>query len=330
MNVELILYNYMMSNVKTFESTRFLKIINSILPALNFSVYNGFISWVLGKRMSGEMCTSLGNGFTNIIILAYIVSCRGGDLIAVVEGDDSLFSSLGCDIKDEDFEMIGMVAKRERHAHIGLASFCGNVFHPEVQHVIADPKLAMCKLPCLNIKYRGAGDKIKMQLLKSKALSLAHQYPGCPVIAPLAHKILHELRSITVSDKIVNNMQSYKRYEYKRDVVGDIPQHDIDPRTRVIMEDAFGVTIQEQLVLEKHIASMSLQGDSALGCLMPWSWRENRQHNVIASPISSSFNPVARTIHQPPETEIPTGGKLRQTHRTAHNIAVETYQDALL
>lgn len=329
-NVEMIMYNYMMANVKTFEATRFLKIINSTLPSLNISIYNGLISWITGKRMSGEMCTSLGNGFANIIILAYIVSCRGGELIAVVEGDDSLFSTRGCEIYDQDFIDMGMVAKRERHPHVGLASFCGNVFDPEVKHVITDARAAMCKIAALNVKYAGASDKVKLQLIKSKCLSLAHQYPGCPIVSPLVLNILNQLRSITVSKRVISGMQSYKREEYLRDVYGDMPVYKIQPGSRVLMEDAFGITIQEQLTLEKRLAAVNLIGAPELSALMPESWVRNRHTYVSDSFTHLAYNPVSRTPHKPLETKIPGSRLLFASHKKGEQMAMEAYEDSIL
>jgi hypothetical protein len=46
-----------------------------------------------GRRMSGDMCTSLGNGFSNLMLVKYIVESRGGTFDGIVEGDDGLFVS---------------------------------------------------------------------------------------------------------------------------------------------------------------------------------------------------------------------------------------------
>lgn len=328
-DVEMILYNYMLQGINTPRSEFALKLINMAMTSINVSVFDGLVAWVTGKRMSGEMCTSLGNGFTNLIILSYITSCRGGELVAVVEGDDSLFSTRGCVIDDQDFTDMGMIAKREKHRHIGLASFCGNVFHPDVQDIIADPIYSMCRLPVLNQRYCESNNNTKMQLLRSKALSLAHQYPGCPILDTLSKRLLTLTSNHTVGERIIRNMHSYKREEYKRDVHGDIPNRPIDDRTRLLMAEAFGVSVATQLLLEKQIAVMTLDDTGDIWKLMPTPWVKNYLNHVSHEVRPQPTNPIPRAPVHAPDCEVPTGKELREGRIHAERRTRDIFHDAI-
>lgn len=91
-----------------------------------------------GRRMSGEMTTSLGNGFTNLVVLKYVIASKGGHFQGLVEGDDSVFVS-DVEITAADFLPLGFQAKVECRESATLANFCGLTFGDDRQ-IIKDPR----------------------------------------------------------------------------------------------------------------------------------------------------------------------------------------------
>ena len=72
----------------------------------------GVTANVRGRRMSGDMCTSLGNGFTNLMLARFIVHEKGGKLEGFVEGDDGLFCT-DVELDSGDYAKLGFTIKIE-------------------------------------------------------------------------------------------------------------------------------------------------------------------------------------------------------------------------
>ena len=71
------------------------------------------------SRMSGEMSTSLGNGFSNLMVMLLVAKLKGcSDVEGVVEGDDGLFTLKGAAPEQADFAELGFLIKLEEFTHI--------------------------------------------------------------------------------------------------------------------------------------------------------------------------------------------------------------------
>lgn len=85
---------------------------------------NGVSVTVAGTRMSGEMWTSLGNGFMNYNLVSFVARKNNANADFIVEGDDCL---VGFD-KYVDYsyvEKLGFRLKLEHGTNINDLSFCG-------------------------------------------------------------------------------------------------------------------------------------------------------------------------------------------------------------
>jgi len=131
------------------------------------------------RRMSGDMCTSLGNGFSNLMLAKFIAARRGGNLNGFVEGDDGIFAT-DFELKASDYEELGFTIKCVEVSDPCRASFCGMVF-AESGQILRDPRHFLANFGWTT-SYIHAGPKIMKELLKAKALSAAYETPCCPIV----------------------------------------------------------------------------------------------------------------------------------------------------
>jgi len=86
--VEFQLYSYMLKNAP--DRTRVLNLIRRALEGKQRCVSKLGMYSILGTRMSGDMCTSLGNGFTNMVLVLYLFDYYHIPCDGVFEGDDGV------------------------------------------------------------------------------------------------------------------------------------------------------------------------------------------------------------------------------------------------
>jgi hypothetical protein len=88
--------------------------------------------------------------------------------------------------------------------------------------------------------------------MKAKAMSYVYQYHDCPVVGPLAHFVLMSLAGVSMTD--------YEATDYMQDLVlKESASYDfqrkpeIDPSTRVLMEEVFNLKVQDQEMIEEFL-----------------------------------------------------------------------------
>lgn len=284
--VEMRLYKYMTSGVPG--GKEWYKKISKILTGKNNCWFRDFIVKTRGRRMSGEMCTSLGNSFSNLMFMLYVCSKLGCDVTGVVEGDDGLFSVVagpnGVYPSEKDFEALGLVIKLEQHDQVETASFCGLIFDAEDLVNIREPLMVLADFAWTDGEYSDMSSRKKLAMLRCKALSLAHQYPGCPVISELAQYGLRVTKSIDVRSYLEKSrsLGSYRREELHGmffDAAGKmkkIPHRAVPFRTRILMQDKFGITVAQQQEIEDTLRDkVDLSPIDIPSVLPPLVWLEN-------------------------------------------------------
>jgi len=200
---------------------------------------------VPARRMSGEMNTSLGNGFTNLMVFLYVQTQLGNsDFDCVVEGDDLLGTFKGTTPTSSDYASMGFNVKIETHQNLNEASFCGLIFDPSNYVVVPDPFKIIMKTGWTSKFYRNASDKTKMELLRSKALSCMHQYPGVPIVTEFSKYLLRVTEGHKY--KLECNIGSFMRNQFSSTFVDKPVEH----QTRELMSKMFKFDIPEQLELE--------------------------------------------------------------------------------
>jgi hypothetical protein len=247
--------------------------------------YKGFDADGIESRMSGEMCTSLGNSFANLMIFLFVCSKAGikeEEIAGFVEGDDGLFRfESHQDIDDSLFTKLGLTIKIEKHTVLNQASFCGLIFDPDSLIIITDPREVLADLPWAGPRYVKCGDVRLLELLKAKSLSFLHQYPGCPIIQEFA---LYGLR-MTAHIDLKRYLRENKLNQYERDqldaAIEYFATHKFDELvkpvtrgTRDIVCNMYGIPAHEQLKIEReiHLKTNLTPFDFGLPEYMPASW----------------------------------------------------------
>jgi hypothetical protein len=232
-------------------------------------------------RLSGEMCTSLGNGFSNLMFALFVAHERGcSGVRIVVEGDDGLMKKCGPNLEVEDFARIGLTIKLEKHDDMETASFCGLVFDSEELINITDPRVALASFGWGDAQYTLA-KKTKLEaLLRCKALSLAHSFPGCPIISELAWMGLRNTRHVKKKAmvKIVDTIQN----QWVRDRVllplrdeKNIVRKQAGPRSRAIVESRYGISVAAQVGIETYLnqkCDLTPLHNNWIDMNMPYEW----------------------------------------------------------
>jgi hypothetical protein len=258
---EFELYEYMTQHLPEAEFMRWA--MDVVLGGTNLCNFKRFCVQLQAVRMSGEMCTSLGNGWANLmawLFLAEEAGCEYAD--GVVEGDDGLFALKGSPPTVRDFESLGLIIKLEEHDSLSTASFCGIVFDDKDMINIADPRKVLASFGWASSRYVRSKPKILKALLRCKALSLLHQYPGAPVIQALAAYGLRVTDDVPVCKMLraVNQRGGFDEWHRKQIVEAiesGVETKPVPLNTRFLMEEKFHFGVSDQLRVERYLDSLT-------------------------------------------------------------------------
>lgn len=224
--------------------------------------FGDLVSVIDCARMSGEMSTSLGNGFLNMMAILFLCSERHIPVSGlVVEGDDGLVSSPDFPVK-EDFLKLNLDITIEKHDKISTAKFCQLVY-TEDYDVIVDPLKVLVRLGWIKSP-RMHGDAHTIQaLLKAKAYSYLYLAPNCPIVRELCLKVLEltsKVKPIFEYDYYHNLTITQKQkelaYEGKLDVkLNEQLSHPIPQAARELAYEVFDVNPVFGETVEKYIRS---------------------------------------------------------------------------
>jgi len=215
----------------------------------------GFRVSVKGRRMSGDMCTSLGNGFTNLMLAKFCAAKQGYELSGFVEGDDGLFATRA-DLKASMYAKLGFRIKIDEVAQPTEASFCGMVF-ADSGEIIKDPKKFIASFGW-STSFVGAGPVLRHELLRAKALSAVYEAPQCPIFGAMARRALVITRG--VKPRFIND-----GYHQAPPDEGPLPPFSPSADTRSLFERLYGVSVETQLECERRIGA----GDWSISGLVP-------------------------------------------------------------
>jgi hypothetical protein len=216
-------------------------------------------AYVEATRMSGEMCTSLGNGFSNWMITDFLITRLGGTYDGVFEGDDGAVASTVWP-PDSDFARLGMKIKAEEHTSIEEMSFCGLIFDSVELCNITDPISELLTFGWTNQRYSSSRQGRLMCLLRAKALSSAHLYRGAPILAALARYGLrvtrsYDIRGFLETTRGIDQWHREQLIEALQCPMDDVP---VGPRTRLLMERKFGISVEAQMTIESYLDSLTV------------------------------------------------------------------------
>jgi len=210
-----------------------------------------------GRRMSGDMCTSLGNGLTNLILWAFLCEENGAEWDGFVEGDDGIFAVYkGTAPTTEDYKSLGFTIKLEEGSDPRTMSFCG-IIAADGQN-IKDP-IDFAANFGWSSSCVGAGEKVRHELLRAKALSAVYELPHCPVIRAIADLALD------ITQNSAPRFISDGYHEIPRDTA-NVPAFSPTETTRIMFSKLFGMSSECQQYLEETIRT-----SQSLDCLNVFS-----------------------------------------------------------
>lgn len=215
---------------------------------------------LMGTRMSGEMDTSLSNGFCNLMTFLFVASELNGatDVVGFVEGDDGLFrvTPKRSAPTKEQFADLGFTIKIGVTNELSEASFCGQVYDMEDLIVVTDPKEVIARVGFTNKQYVGAREHTRMQLLRAKGYSLVYQYRGCPCLQALGLRILELTAGTIINPKVLSQMDQWEKDKMMHALSTPIQPIEPGRNTRSLVERLYGVTVEQQLRFESMVSKL--------------------------------------------------------------------------
>lgn len=215
-------------------------------------------STVKGSRMSGEMWTSMCNGFTNQMLFEFCVSKSSAlnkEYDYVVEGDDG-FLCTSFNLDTSPISNLGFQLKCEAVSDINEMSFCGICMHDN--HFVPDVATTLMKLPYTFDVSAKHSKRRRLELARAKAVSLLYESQGVPILQPLAFRIL----KLTEGAQI--NMKDFDWWYANYMLPTELPtkfdhlEECITQSMRQFIEDKFSISVADQLSIELAIENFSL------------------------------------------------------------------------
>lgn len=283
--VEGVAYEWLCSECGPEEKAN-LREIMAVISGVNKLHFKHYNAKVNGTRMSGEMNTSLGNGLTNYLVMEFLAFKRNNEFKGVFEGDDGLCVFRNSNVPTAaDYARLGFNIKIEVRERYNEASFCGIIFSGTTN--LTDPLYILSKIGWGDKKYHMSTVNVKKQLLKIKVLSALHQYPGCPIIAPVVSMMYQMLDDVVIRQSIIRKLDWWEKEKWNM-LPSSIPDQTVSDESREVMQRVFGITIQDQFAIEKEIMS-SVGNDGWLFSqtalfYMPDSWKHFFTEFIINPP----------------------------------------------
>lgn len=208
------------------------------------SMRNGMKATLKARRMSGDMHTSLGNGFTNMIVASYLCHAQGKECYGLFEGDDGLFCTDSV-LTSDHYKRLGFNIKIEEHDDPCHASFCGLICS-ESQEIIKDPYKFMMGFAWTS-SFITAGKRTMTELLRAKSMSAISEIPQCPILG--------------VMSRVAFAMTRGHRARFVRDGYHTaieesgfvVPDFCPQLSTRVLFQTLYGISVSHQLLVEAAI-----------------------------------------------------------------------------
>jgi len=244
---------------------RLARIILNAFYSQNTSSFAGVTMKFEAKRASGDPQTSLGNGFTNLIVVrAYLRSLGidpdGPECEYVVEGDDGFIGTntpIGSDLSF--FTHCGLKLEFTSFRDFNVGSFCGMIFDLSTHTIMADPIKVLLNYGWASSDYIDSNTRCRMSLLRAKALSFAYLYPRCPIISSFTSRMLYLTRTIRVRHGHVKAVSDWKYFMLPSDelsLVGKLGSP--TDEARELFSEIFNFTPLEQLELESYFSTLEL------------------------------------------------------------------------
>lgn len=254
--VENILYKHMTKHMQI--GPEFIRAVATVLLKANIIDAGHYSLIIEATRMSGEMNTSLGNGFANLMIILFICMKLGTEVVPCVEGDDNMSRIIGPVPQPEHFAKLGLVIKTEVYDTLEDTSFCGQIFAEAARDVLTDPRDVLSSIGWVDGKYAGGKESSAKCLLRAKAWSYGYQYEACPIISAAARAMLRLTASYD-QRKILTSLDSHKRELYEEAFKAGRPELNRTPHqaSRLLIESKYNIPVAIQLRYENYFDNLN-------------------------------------------------------------------------
>lgn len=252
------LFRHMLSKTNNLE---WIEDYEAIVGGTNSIIFKYWSVNILAKRMSGEMDTSLSNGFSNL--MTFLFCCFQNNARKVrgfVEGDDGLFvvTPRTAAPTAQQFEELGLTIKIGVTDVLSEASFCGQVYDMEDLVVVTDPLEALARVGWSGKRYALANHKTAMQLLRARGYSFVYQYAGCPLLDSLGRRILDLTQGVVIEERIFAALDEWERARLRAAVNSKLPVKVIGANTRALVEKLYHISPSQQILQEQIFSNIEL------------------------------------------------------------------------
>ena len=295
--IECVMYEWMLQNKD--EKQWFMDIIYKSIALPNICDFKLF-NVVCSSRASGEMSTSSGNGFTNLMLYTYTARIKGAiDFAAQFEGDDSINSTLprSSAPTTQDFTDLGWVCKLFSVDKFNEASFCGLVADEQDLINVCDIKNYLVDFGWSSSKYVNSKQSVLLCLLRAKAYSAIYQYPSCPIIEALGHYALRVTNKHFIDKKMRKLVSEGKFFDtYKREIVqkaidSRLPDRKpIPSRTRDLVFKLQNITVEEQIQIEHYLDNLNTLQPLQIKLDFPKLWEQTWVDYVSCKDFSNTIS----------------------------------------
>jgi len=305
--IEFQLYEYMVSELPA--GPEWMRIVREVISGVNKCVYKFFTLFIEARRMSGEMNTSLGNGFANLMLLLFMFHKMGEEVDPTVEGDDGITGFSG-KVPDKNLiSDLGLCLKMDVYEELTHASFCGMVFDFKARNIITNPSTELAAFGWTTSQYAKSSVNRHKALLRAKAFSMAYQYPGCPILWKLAQYGLRVTEGLKAKP---SRMNEYEREQFlemisfvndnKLKGLPEIPIIEPSIATRQLVEKLYGITIDAQLRIEEYLdnkTEISPLDHGQIHTIMSRTWEVYFQNYTYKGPVPRSdiFPPFVHVVY---------------------------------
>jgi hypothetical protein len=252
------LYKHMTRHLSCYDDV--MRFCFSTLAGRNKCIFKNVTVGINGVRMSGEMDTSLANGFHNLMAFLYLCWKNGAkDVVGFVEGDDGLFrvEPPSAAPSADQFSLLGFTIKIGVTDRLSEASFCGQVYDIDEGIVVTDVLDALSRFGWTNKKYVRASFPTRLELLRARGYSMVYQYNGCPVLSTLGRKILELTEGVQIRQTIIDSLDLWERAKLNS-AISNLPVEKIPgPATRFLVEKLFGLPVEVQIDWERRISQQT-------------------------------------------------------------------------
>lgn len=208
-------------------------------------------------RMSGDVWTSLFNGYTNLLLMSYCAyRARWKELVGFVEGDDGIFKKDGEMIDVQRLNKLGFDIDIVDKNNCKEAGFCQMYTADGVENLV-EPAKSVLKMGWTSSARCHGGPEVMKKLARAKALSAICESPRNPITVSYAKYILRATEGYQVFDRALEHSDWWEMQK-KINLPACAARSQFPPpmASRLLTQKLWGISVSEQIQMEKYFDSL--------------------------------------------------------------------------